>query len=275
METKNLESWEQLEQAIADIEADLARSKPKDSPSEASKPLFRGHGSSSWSLQTTLERSSSREISMLEYFHFARMAKPRVETFTGQTWEMPSESECKEWQDRVVNENMGTIYKLPGFNYLTYLRHHGFPSPLLDWTASPYVAAFFAFRQPPGEADHVSIYAYVESTGDVKWTAGSSPEIIEFGQYIKSTRRHFLQQSRYTICTVNRDNQLYYQPHESVAGRTQGQDLLWKMNVPADERKKALIRLSRMNVNAYSLFNSEDSLLEAIAVEDLFLKDHL
>jgi len=30
---------------------------------------------------------------------------------------------------------------------MTRLRHHGFPSPLLDWPQSPYIAAFFAFNK--------------------------------------------------------------------------------------------------------------------------------
>lgn len=33
------------------------------------------------------------------------------------------------------------------YGFMTRLRHHGFPSPLLDWPQSPYIAAFFAFNK--------------------------------------------------------------------------------------------------------------------------------
>ena len=54
----------------------------------------------------------------------------------------------------IPDEN-GAFYNL--------VQHHGYPTPLLDWTYSPYVAAFFAFRDiPKNEASegHVRIFVF-------------------------------------------------------------------------------------------------------------------
>lgn len=53
------------------------------------------------------------------------------------------------------------------------------------------------------------------------------------------------------------------------------QDLLWKFNIPVVERSKILKLLNMMNINAFSLFGTEDSLIETIAVSEILLKRNL
>ncbi len=62
--------------------------------------------------------------------------------------------------------------------------------------------------------------------------------------------------------------------HEDVFNSRQPteQDLLWKIVIPADERAKVLAHLDEFNLNAYSLFGSEESLMETLAYREIDLK---
>ncbi len=46
-------------------------------------------------------------------------------------------------------------------------------------------------------------------------------------------------------------------------------DVIWKFNLPAAERLKVLKSLDRSNINAFSLFQSEESLMETMAFREL------
>lgn len=59
---------------------------------------------------------------------------------------------------------------------------------------------------------------------------------------------------------------MVFRSHQELfeLGRTD-QDALWKIVIPASERTKVLTRLDKYNLNAFSLFDSEESLMETLA----------
>lgn len=272
MNEKNLKSWKEFEEEIDRLDAELEEKK-RGTSLRISDLLFRGHSNSAFHLETTLERFLDSDISLLDYYEIILAAKHKIETFTGAPWDIPDMDDYKMWLENKFDEFFG---KFEAYGYFAYLRHHGFPSPLLDWTASPYIAAFFAFNDIDKSTDYVSVFAFCEYYSGGKTATGGEPIIRSLGPHIRAHKRHFFQQSRYTICTERRSNNIYdiyYAKHEDIASRNEkDQDKIWKFNIPKSERKCALSKLHRMNINAFSLFGTEESLLESIATNDIFLR---
>jgi hypothetical protein len=156
---------------------------------------------------------------------------------------------------------------------MAYLRHHGFPSPLLDWTRSAFVAAFFAFHKADEKsADYVSVFACTTEMPN-KLNGNDMPLVFRYGPYVRTDRRHFLQQSEYTLC-VRFYDQWKFEPYRTVfdPGLHQ-QGGCRKFDIPIVERRKALIELNEYNLNAWSLFGSEESMMETLGTRELYLND--
>ncbi len=230
--------------------------------------LFRGQSNSKWALKTTLERKLKQPMGLSRYYRYAYSAKTKVETFTEKDWDVLTPPKYEEWLDK---KDVFDYNNFPAYNYLAYLRHHGFPSPLLDWTDSPYIAIFFAFAECADMSEQASLYCFLESADIGKLRSSDQPEIYSFGPYAKIHRRHVLQQCQYTICVeLDQDYNPIYADHERVFCREEGkQDRLWKFNIPITKRFKILKILNQMNVNAFSLFGSEDSLIETISTNEM------
>jgi hypothetical protein len=263
MQVTNASTWEEFSPWLDQLESErtrLAGSKQL----HVSELLFRGQANAKWPLATTLERQYPSALLAKRYYLAASSAKPQIEAHTGLTWDIPEPPEYDEWIDR---ERMYGAGQMQALEYLAYLRHHGFPSPLLDWTQSPFVAAYFALSGASASTERVAIYAYVEYAGSAKGGSSSSPTIWTIGPYLRTHRRHFLQQSQYTLCTVKIDGAWHYANHTSAFGAfgDDPQDLLWCFTLPSGERTRGLRYLDKFNLNAFSLLGSEESLMETVA----------
>jgi hypothetical protein len=206
MKSEQLDSWEDFKDRIHEIRLSL-----KDSITGV---LFRGQSSSRWNLDTTLERNSDLR-SIEEYYELISRIRPQIETFTGLKWEkgLSHEEIGALLADYRTANRAFRSGQLPHHEYMLYLRHHGFPSPLIDWTRSPYIAAYFAFGARVEQA--ASIFVYCESPENSKFGSSDQSSIHSFGPYVQAHRRHFLQQAEYTICTSYSDKWLF-SPHASV-----------------------------------------------------------
>jgi hypothetical protein len=278
-EPLEIQAWSDFEGAIQRI--NCARDKPsQERGRRLPELLFRGLGNSGWKLETTLERSYPQErcdetASVRKYYRKTNTAKPAIETLSGRRFErLPSIPEF----DQLLRDNaslwldMILMQRPEIYEYLVYLRHHGFPSPLLDWTASPYVAAFFAFDSPPKDAASVSVYALSRGLGP---SGSSDAHMWVIGPYMVTHSRHLLQQCQYSMCVAMdcANNDYTFRPHQSgLAGAVGQEGKLVKLSIPITERAIALKQLELMNINAFSLFGSEDSLIRTVARRELLFR---
>jgi len=92
------------------------------------------------------------------------------------------------------------------------------------------------------------------------------------GPYGRSHVRHFYQQSWYTMCLTKGGSDYLIQQHDDkrmTEAAEQGNFLTF--TVPASERLVALKELHLMNINAFSLFGSEGSLIRTLATREFLL----
>jgi hypothetical protein len=252
--------------------------------------LFRGHDNAVWHLQTTLERRGIAKCNVEQYYKLILRRKPEIEIFTGLSWD----NSTIERAFGLLNDYDSFSRaldgfceggQLPGGNYMAYLRHHGFPSPLLDWSRSPFVATFFAFRNPG--AQRRAIYVLAEKPKNQKGKSSNESSIYSLRRVSKPHKRHYLQQSEYTVCVeYNLQHGWSFVSSKSIEERrivnledwsavnqtnwnANEQDVIFKITLPSDIRLNVLMRLDEFNLNAFSLFGSEESLMETMAVREI------
>lgn len=266
MKEITVKSWADFPEALQQIQQDCA---PRQEIVDAgisldTRVLFRGQADSNWKLLTTLERERTNSYTVEEYLLETLKCVNEIESVTGRSWKLKSYMEIC---DELKQTQASNWLHFPHYEYLAYLRHHGFPSPLLDWTTSPYIAAYFAFEQQY-QANYCSVYVFIESPDGIKCYTGGNTLIKTHGHYITTHVRHFTQKAWYTTATRwdSLQKKHTFCPHDMMPEDDSivMQDILYKIMIPRQERLAVLKQLEDYNINRYSLFQSEDALVDTL-----------
>jgi hypothetical protein len=155
--------------------------------------------------------------------------------------------------------------------FFSLVQHHGYPTPLLDWTYSPYVAAYFAYRGISNEEAaaaredeqvRIVVFDQAQWRTDVSQskTLLSPPLHLSVVEFIAiENERMIPQQAASTVANMD-DIESYVKSWESPSKK-----YLWAVDLPVRDRRQVINELRYMGITAGSLFPGLDGACEELA----------
>jgi hypothetical protein len=212
--------------------------------------IYRGHANAAWKLESTLDRALRKA---------GKERDPEARDRHLETFMLAVRGRRGSNPPVLASEN----------DWWALGQHHGLHTPLLDWTRSPYVAAYFAFAAAENEgARYRAVYAlqaniisaYCEGAAFVKGYSSPitppgddlSPEdrIETFTPHSDENARLVSQSGLFTRGPEGADIESWVRKH--FAGINKG--ILIKILIPNQDRTECMQSLNRMNINHLSLF---------------------
>lgn len=159
------------------------------------------------------------------------------------------------------------------FEWLALMQDHGAPTRLLDFTWSPYVAAFFALHNTtnegviwacnPAEIEKMKQVHLDKPDSFRKYILSGAGSFVWLGEPLAMNRRLIAQSGTFLVPAI-----LNKSIEEILKGYPNPKDTLIKFIVPADKiREKGMRELYRMNITQASLFPDLDGLARSLAYE--------
>lgn len=241
---------------------------------------FRGHGRASWRLSHTLSRALTLDSRIQQPSSEAAL---RFERLATNRFMSEAHSYIPSSISAATTANL---------DWWSIMQHHGAPTRLLDWTASPYVGAYFAASSHFDQDG--AIYMIHMSTLDTAMrkrygdACNIPKEVTAHNQYytdpaappivasrVRKTKidRMIIQQAFFTVCRsilVNYEDVLT----EAFRDSDPSKEFFRKFILPADLKPVFLKKLYAFNITARTLFPGLDgngrSIDELIRVEASF-----
>lgn len=140
-------------------------------------------------------------------------------------------------------------------------QHYGLATPLIDWSYSPFIAAFFAFENPDitDQSDYRSIYCIhkihlEEKIEQIKKDKSYQDYNIEFVSPMRSySSRLINQRGLFTKIPLGTDLQRWVDELFFKEDPKKG-FVFAKIKIKNSERENTLKILSRMNINHFTLY---------------------
>lgn len=210
-------------------------------PHEDCPLIFRGHEKATYRLKTSLHRAGRRDL--------IRYRQQDLPVLAGY-----------------VSGVTGRTYRLNDFhdynNLLSVAQHHGYPTPLLDWAESAYIAAYFAFRGRACQGDE-RCRVFALNIDDMQHDVGSQEGALEVPclnlhavrAAARDHDRALPQQSVFMLSSVAEIEVFIAAAEERTSKR-----YLTKIDLPKAAGKAAVAELRMMGITEVSLFPGLDGI---------------
>lgn len=248
-ENITIESWEQFQEVVG---------KPK-----FRSWAFRGQSNAAWQLFSSLSRylktfKVHKDAWVQQELRILRIFRRKTHLFL----------------DHIPEEN-------DSFQWLALMQHHGAPTRLLDFTWSPYVAAFFALERATQDA---AIWALFPPKLSNKKTRTIRPsqkvEVDEIGPWIVGNYENYFLPNKHELVIIGEPQRM----NQRVIAQSGTFVMPGILDKPIEEfvpenaivkftlvteklRKEAMAKLYLMNINNASLFPGLDGSSRSLAYE--------
>jgi hypothetical protein len=233
LKARRLNTWDGFKNAVNNL--------------DAKKYIFRGHENKEWRLRSSFYRSGRANL---------------------ERYLLNDVADLQKIFSIVSPHTFNLSDPLQYGAFLNLAQHHGYPTPLLDWTWSPYIAAFFAFHKINKQSSiHNKTKVRILKFDFMAWSRLNRanklfpiwPNVSVLDALAFGNPRAIPQQSISTTSNVD-DIETYINEMESK----ENTKYLEAIDLPASERNHVMRELSLMGITAGALFPGLDGACEGL-----------